>query len=511
MKISVLGGGIAGLVAAYNLSLNPAAHVSLYEASSRFGGWIQTRQAENGAKFELGPHSLRCVGNNGIRLLELVDEIALNSQVLSVTKDHAAAKVRYIGLEGKLVALPSSLTTAIKHDKMGAFVKAAVKDLVSKGRYSANDESVHMFFTRRFGREIADLISDPMCRGISASDSRTLGVSAMFPQLVKGEYERRSIIKSMYHNKVNVPEFVGNNNEFAMKAKLDGWRMLNFKHGMEQLPRAILNILRDSSNVDIYENSPVEHISVRNPEVTVTVKDGKARHFDHVVSAIPSFALANALQDEEIGKRLSEINFVDVAHVSLEFKDISFDLEAFGCLIPSYENPAVLGIIFDSVIFPENDTTEYKSNRLSLMIGGEWFEKYFGDPKTCDRDLIRTMALDTIKKYLGITAEPSQCHVDILEKCIPHYTVGHRNRVKHLFRLIKEENLRLSLIGNSYSGAGIPDCIANAIDHTEPLHEIMNERYYGYNPALEEEIITPETDFMANYKEWREYRRERGM
>ena len=508
MKISVLGGGISGLVAAYNLSLNPAAHVSLYEASSRFGGWIQTRHSDNGAKFELGPHSLRCVGKSGMRFLEFVNEIALNSEVVSVTKHHPAAKTRYIGLDGKVMAMPSSISTFLKHQKRNTFIKAAVRDLVSSGRYSANDESVYMFFKRRFGREIAELVSDPMCRGIFASNSRTLGVSSVFPQLVQGEYEHRSVIKSMYRNKIEEPDFVGKFSEFSLRANHEGWRILNFNHGMEQLPRAILNILRDSSNVDIYENSPIEHISVRNPEVTVTVEGGKPRHCDYVVSALPSFALARALRDEEIGEKLSEFKSVNVAHVALEFKDLPFDLQAFGCLLPSYENPAVLGIIFDSAIFPESDTSEYKSYRMSLMLGGEWFEKYFGDSQSCDHDLIKTMALDTVKQYLGITAEPNVCHIDILEKCIPHYTVGHRNRVKHLYRLIREENLRLSLIGASYSGVGVPDCIANAIDHTNPLHTIMNERYYGYNPDFEEEVFTPDTDYLADIKE---YRRERGF
>lgn len=490
MKISVLGGGISGLVAAYNLSLNPAAHISLYESSSRFGGWIQTRHAPNGARFELGPHTLRCAGN-GTRVLELVDEVALSSQVVSVEKDHPAARFRYLGLGGKLVKLPYSLRSVFSHERRAAFLKAGITDLTAKGRYALNDESVHMFFTRRFGREIADLVSDPMCRGIMAGDCRTIGVSAMFPPLVKGECEHRSIIKSMVHNSFNKQETC--TNEFALKAKFDGWRMFNFQQGMEQFPKALLNILRDKKNVDIYENSPVEHICVRNPGVSVTVKNGRPRHCDHVVSAIPSFALAHALRDEQIAEHLAEIKFVDVALVSLEFRDIDFDIEAFGCLLPSYENPAVLGIIFDSVILPSSDTKEYNSRRFSLMLGGEWFAKYFGDASTCDHDLIRTMALDTIKQYLGITSQPSQCHVDILQKCIPHYTVGHRNRVKHLYRLIKEDNLRLSLIGNSYNGAGVPDCIANAIDHTEPLHVIMNEKYFGYNPALEEDV-SPRTD-----------------
>ena len=317
MKISVLGGGISGLVAAYNLSLNPSAHVSLYESSDRFGGWINTRHTSEGGRFELGPHSLRCTGPSGNRLLELVDELALNQEVVHVTKDHPAAKVRYIGLDGRLVAMPSGLKSLLSHEKRGTFLRAIAKDLVGKGRYSMNDESVYMFFKRRFGHEIADLVSDPMCRGIMASDSRTLGVAAMFPFLVKGEFEHRSIIKSMFLNKMDDLEF--EKNQYVRDAELNGWRMLNFKHGMEQLPRALLNILKDRVNVDVFDSSPVEHVTVRDPEVTVTVRDGHPRHCDHVVSALPAFALARCLHHEDLADQLASISFVDVAHVTMEF------------------------------------------------------------------------------------------------------------------------------------------------------------------------------------------------
>ena len=261
MKISVVGGGISGLVAAYNLSLNPAAHVSLYEASDRFGGWIETRKASNNALFELGPHSMRCVGDNGARVLALIDEIALNKEVVPITKHHPAAKHRYLGLNGGLLPLPHSFKSLLQHPYRKHFIKAIFRDLFTKGRYSGTDESVYMFFKRRFGRELAELLSDPMCRGIAASDSRTLGVSGMFPQLVKMEHQSRSIIKAMYTTETTRLDYL--ENQFARDAHFDGWRMLNFNKGMEQLPRALLNMLRDKHNVDIYENSPVERITVR--------------------------------------------------------------------------------------------------------------------------------------------------------------------------------------------------------------------------------------------------------
>ncbi|MCA9171965.1 MAG: FAD-dependent oxidoreductase, partial [Planctomycetales bacterium] len=46
-RIAVLGGGITGLSAAYQLNQSlPAADVVLYEAAARLGGIIRTEQAD---------------------------------------------------------------------------------------------------------------------------------------------------------------------------------------------------------------------------------------------------------------------------------------------------------------------------------------------------------------------------------------------------------------------------------------------------------------------------------
>ena len=62
-RIAIVGGGITGLSAAYFLSnALPRAKIVLYEASPRFGGWINSsRVPVNGGHvvFERGPHTLR--------------------------------------------------------------------------------------------------------------------------------------------------------------------------------------------------------------------------------------------------------------------------------------------------------------------------------------------------------------------------------------------------------------------------------------------------------------------
>ena len=80
-RIAVLGGGISGLAAAWNLARKGLVNaggaggqleIALYEASNRVGGWIKSEKSKEGAVFELGPRSLRTAGIVGKTTLELV-------------------------------------------------------------------------------------------------------------------------------------------------------------------------------------------------------------------------------------------------------------------------------------------------------------------------------------------------------------------------------------------------------------------------------------------------------
>lgn len=71
-RIAVLGGGISGLSAAWNLTRSTApVEVAIYEASSSVGGWMKSTK-KNGAVYELGPRSLRTAGASARIAMELV-------------------------------------------------------------------------------------------------------------------------------------------------------------------------------------------------------------------------------------------------------------------------------------------------------------------------------------------------------------------------------------------------------------------------------------------------------
>lgn len=74
-RIAVLGGGISGLSAAWNLvrSNGVGVEVTVYEAASRVGGWMASSKTSNGAVFEMGPRSLRTAGPSARVAMELVN------------------------------------------------------------------------------------------------------------------------------------------------------------------------------------------------------------------------------------------------------------------------------------------------------------------------------------------------------------------------------------------------------------------------------------------------------
>ncbi|NXK70999.1 PPOX oxidase, partial [Sylvietta virens] len=98
-------------------------------------------------------------------------------------------------------------------------------------------------------------------------------------------------------------------------------------------------------------------------------------------------ALARALppEAEPLARELGAIAAASVAVVNLQYEGAALPVTGFGHLVPSSEDPALLGIVYDSVAFPELDGTPAtpgsRALRLTVvMLGGAWFRQSFGDP-----------------------------------------------------------------------------------------------------------------------------------
>lgn len=82
-EVAVLGGGITGLTSAYYLSKAlPNIKITLFEATSRLGGWLRSKTVDVGngnIVFEQGPRSLRPNTPSVVVTLDLVRVVIPNS------------------------------------------------------------------------------------------------------------------------------------------------------------------------------------------------------------------------------------------------------------------------------------------------------------------------------------------------------------------------------------------------------------------------------------------------
>ena len=96
------------------------------------------------------------------------------------------------------------------------------------------------------------------------------------------------------------------------------------------------------------------------------------------------------------------------------------------------------------------------------MMGGQWFEDQFGDPDKADPGDFTEKAIKRLEVTLGIKKAPLRVLSSIQKDCIPQYFLGHSDLLRTMSGFIDEHHIPLSLIGSSYHGAAVNDCILNA-------------------------------------------------
>ncbi|XP_078276882.1 protoporphyrinogen oxidase isoform X2 [Rhinoraja longicauda] len=469
--VVVVGAGVSGLAAALHLSrVVPAAKVLLLEASDRTGGWLQTTRTEEGAILEHGPRGVRSTGAVGTNTLQLVSEIGLESELLPITYKDAATKNRYLFVGGKLCKLPASIRSAFS--RLPPFSQPlawslAREPIVPRGK--EEDESVHAFFTRRFGAEMADYAVDSLCRGIFAGDSRKLSVRSCFPPLFQAERSWGSVLLGMLVGSGAV-KWDGARTEVMERARREGWAQWSLRRGMQSLPEAMEAALRTKA-VEIHLHTPVTGLRAAADGGCQVLTEGGILAADHVFSALPAGVLGPLLPPawRPLAQALGKIGSVSVAVVNLEYEGLVLSVTGFGHLVPSGECGEILGVVYDSCSTPQHDRSGPPTTRLTVMMGGSWFTGAFGDPQRVSKEHLLERAKETVQEQLGITGQPLTAIVKVHKDCIPQYEVGHWKLLADISEWTASHHLPLTLLGASYDGVSVNDCIYQAQRGVERL------------------------------------------
>jgi oxygen-dependent protoporphyrinogen oxidase len=445
-RIIILGAGISGLSLGWFLKRRFGSRISLQilEKSDRPGGWIQTVR-KNGFLFEQGPRSCRSKGS-GLETLRLIEQLEMQDEIIPADP---AAHHRYLLINKKLCKIPSGPISFLCSPLVLTVLPAVFRDLLTP-ESNLEDESIFDFISRRFSTRIAEKLIDPIVSGIYAGDIRKLSIKSCFPSLHQSEKTSGSVLKGMM---VGRKERKHSSTKGA--AKIKGSSLFSLKGGMESITNELANRLEEH----IIYSCEAKSIQCSDENAAIVLKNGSALEGDRIFSTIPPFALASLLDEAavDIKKLLYQIPPVSVAVVNFGFHRKVLKKQGFGYLVPSKEMEKVLGVVWDSSIFPQQNQIP-EETRLTVMIGGAHMHNF--DDHTED-DFLQ-IAFNSIEQHLGIKVKPDAVMVKIAKHSIPQYLVGHSERVKKIEAFLSQNIPKLTLHGNSFHGISVNDCIANS-------------------------------------------------
>lgn len=156
------------------------------------------------------------------------------------------------------------------------------------------------------------------------------------------------------------------------RAKNEHWTIWSLQGGMQTLPDKLHEVLKQRG-VNFLMNTPCTAVNFK-PDGKLTVSWPKDQiTVDQVISGLPAQTLANILPKDcvELASELRNIQATTAGVVNLEYEGSVVPMEGFGYLVPSSEPLQVLGIIFDSCAFPENDRRGQKTTRITVSIPAE--------------------------------------------------------------------------------------------------------------------------------------------
>ena len=180
----VVGGGIAGLVVAFDvLRRRPTATVTVLEPAQVAGGRI-ARAEVAGVHVDTGPDAFLARVEGAV---ELATDLGLGNDLVAPAT--GAASVWSRGAlrplpAGLILGVPSRLAPVIRSGIISprGLARLALDEVMPR-RGGSEDRSVAEAIGSHLGDEVVDRLVDPLLGGISAADSHHLSVEAAAPLL----------------------------------------------------------------------------------------------------------------------------------------------------------------------------------------------------------------------------------------------------------------------------------------------------------------------------------------
>jgi len=455
VDVVVVGGGIAGLAAAFELQKRGLSFAVL-EPAPRTGGVILSEQI-GGFVVDGGPDSLLTQKPEGIALCE---ELGIANRLVPTTPPRLA----YIQRGGRLHALPANSVLGIP-TRFGPFIRTGLFTWAGKLRMAAEmfvpprrdggDESIGSFMRRRFGDEAVAYLAEPLLAGIHAGDVDRLSIRALFPRFVETERTHGSLLRAFRRQRPAAPSPDG--------------VFRSFPNGLSELVEAVTKALPASAirlGVSARQVSPAARPE-RSPRLRpgqaegwrVETSGGETYSGRAVIVTSPAYVTADLVRDLDAGlaRFCADVPYASSGTIALAFprSAVAHPLNGSGFVVPRVERTGIMAASWLSSKWPHRAPEGHVLMRA--FVGGA------RDPGALEKtdDELVAVAMSALAPLLGIAGAPSMTRVYRFERKSAQHDVGHLDRMAAIDgRLAAHPGLFVT--GSGFRGVGIPDCVADA-------------------------------------------------
>jgi len=468
--IIIIGGGVAGLGAAYKIRrAAQAGHdvsFTLVEKDERLGGKLHTVRVDDP---ETGGTFVVDGGSDSF----LTDKPAVHriAKLLDIFDDETGTldenKKTFIVKNGELIEMPDGImmfaptkivpmaTTRLY--SWPAKFRMALDLVIPKRKVPEGepyDESVESFVVRRMGRECLDRLAEPLVGGVNGSDPAEMSLAATYPYLLEMEQQYGSLVRGFLAQRKKVEEM---RKKYPPKPGAKRRTFFSsFIGGLQELT----DRMADAAGRDSIRTGQAATRVERAVDggYHVTLDSGEVLAGDAVLVCAEAWAAAPLASgvDERVGDVIGEIPCSSSATILMAFdeSDCPFDKRWHGALSPAVEHEPVTGISLMSSKWPQRAP----QGRVLLrgFVGGPRDQEIVSRD---DDELVETARLAFVK-LLGVHPEARPVFARVFRWVggMPQYTMGHLDRVAEIESRCAEIP-GFAVGGGAYHGVGVPNCL----------------------------------------------------
>jgi oxygen-dependent protoporphyrinogen oxidase len=436
LKITIIGGGITGLSAAWELQQR-GIEFTLLEASNRWGGKVISSNLElkDGARFlmEGGPDTLI---TRKPEAWDLTNELGMLDQV---TNPGSETSGTYVLDNAAIQPIPISPGRFISTPLLTPQGKLRMlAEPFQPARRDDEDESLADFVRRRLGQEALDKFIGPVLGGIYNTDPETQSIMVSSPIMREMEKDGGGLFAGALLRALR-----------GKKKKSKAPRFVSFKNGLQTLTDELARQLKG----DLRLNAQVENVTRNGNGYRILIADGSILHTDGVIFATLANQTSTLIREvsPEASQRLDAIRHQNIGTLSLVYResDIPDKPLVSGLMIPRREKRMIDAVTFTSRKMPERSAAGYAVVRVFIGGGAPEMVEYPDDR------LIESTQKE-LAELLGIHAAPQLWTAFHWQSGFPQAEVGHLKRIDEIEKQLPPS---VALAGSSYRGIAVPDCI----------------------------------------------------